>query len=245
SVYLFPEACSIPDSTTDLALYPDIQILRDSQKFQLHVKRDIDIFGSIFALFLFAPVFLIIAALIKATSEGPVLFKQRRVGQCGKAFTFLKFRSMYINNDPTIHKEYVKNLIRSSESNGENGKANDEKVFKIQNDPRVTSIGRFIRKTSLDELPQFINVLKGEMSLVGPRPPIPYELENYEVWHRRRILDMKPGLTGLWQVTGRSRTSFDEMVRLDLYYLRHWSLWLDFKILIQTPWAVISSKGAY
>ncbi len=118
-------------------------------------------------------------------------------------------------------------------------------VYKITNDPRITPLGRFLRKTSLDELPQFINVLKGEMSLVGPRPPIPYELENYDAWHRHRLLGKKPGITGLWQVKGRSKTTFDSMVRLDLQYIREWSLWLDVKLLLQTPLAVLRGKGAY
>ena len=246
SVYLFPETRSIPAPTSDLSLYPDIQTLRAGQKVPLLLKRLMDVVGSLGALIVFSPAFLVIALLIKATSEGPVLFKQRRVGQYGKAFTFLKFRSMYVNSDASIHKEYVRNLIHSSDCpDTGNGGARGDQVFKIQNDPRVTSIGRFIRKTSLDELPQFINVLLGDMSLVGPRPPIPYECENYDVWHRRRIFDMKPGITGLWQVAGRSRTTFDDMVRLDIYYMSNWSLWLDLKILIKTPWVVISSKGGY
>ena len=147
---------------------------------------------------------------------------------------------MIIDNDPTIHKEYVKQLICSEET----GEACDG-VYKIQDDPRVTPAGKFIRKTSFDELPQLINVLIGEMSLVGPRPPIPYELEFYNIWHRRRILEMKPGITGLWQVKGRSTTTFDEMVRLDIRYSRQWSLWLDLSLLIQTPLVVMKGKGAY
>jgi lipopolysaccharide/colanic/teichoic acid biosynthesis glycosyltransferase len=145
---------------------------------------------------------------------------------------------MKVNNDPAIHKAYVQNLIQKKvdQSNG---------TFKIKNDPRITKVGRFIRKTSLDELPQFINVLKGEMSLVGPRPPIPYEFEHYYLWHRRRILEAKPGITGEWQVQGRSRTTFDDMVRMDLHYIRHQSVWLDLKILIKTPFAVVSGDGAY
>jgi lipopolysaccharide/colanic/teichoic acid biosynthesis glycosyltransferase len=118
-------------------------------------------------------------------------------------------------------------------------------VYKIQDDPRVTRVGKFLRKTSLDELPQLINVLKGEMSLVGPRPPIPYELEAYQIWHRRRVLEAQPGITGLWQVNGRSRIKFDDMVRLDLQYARTWSVWLDIKILWQTPRAVLFGAGAY
>jgi lipopolysaccharide/colanic/teichoic acid biosynthesis glycosyltransferase len=158
-------------------------------------------------------------------------------------FTFLKFRSMYVNNDASIHKEYVQQLIAGEAER--NGNENGEGVFKITNDPRITSIGKVLRRASLDELPQFINVLRGEMSLVGPRPPVAYEVEAYDVWHRRRILEAKPGITGLWQVNGRSRVKFDDMVRLDLQYAKTWSPWLDVKILLRTPGAVISGGGAY
>jgi lipopolysaccharide/colanic/teichoic acid biosynthesis glycosyltransferase len=158
-------------------------------------------------------------------------------------FTLLKFRSMYVNNDANIHKEYVQQLIAGEAER--NGNENGEGVFKITNDPRVTAIGKVLRRSSLDELPQFINVLRGEMSLVGPRPPVAYEVEAYDVWHRRRILEAKPGITGLWQVNGRSRVKFDDMVRLDLQYAKTWSPWLDVKILLRTPGAVISGGGAY
>jgi lipopolysaccharide/colanic/teichoic acid biosynthesis glycosyltransferase len=147
-------------------------------------------------------------------------------------------------NDPGIHKEYVKRFI-SGKLEGEPARKGQHAVYKIKDDPRLTRIGKFLRKTSLDELPQLVNVLKGEMSLVGPRPPIPYELENYDIWHRRRVLEAKPGITGLWQVNGRSSTSFDDMVRLDLRYARGWSPWLDIKILLQTPRAVLSGEDAY
>ncbi len=207
------------------------------------LKRAIDIVGSLFFLLVFSPVFAAIAVLIKMDSKGPVFFRQKRLGQYGKAFTFLKFRSMYVNNDPGIHRDYIANLIAGREV--ASADAQNRRVFKIVDDPRVTGIGRILRKTSLDELPQFINVLKGEMSLVGPRPPVPYEFEQYAVWHRRRIVEVKPGISGLWQVNGRSKTTFDEMVRLDLRYARTWSLWLDLKILLQTPAAVISGDGAY
>jgi lipopolysaccharide/colanic/teichoic acid biosynthesis glycosyltransferase len=151
---------------------------------------------------------------------------------------------MYVNNDPTIHKEYVSRLI-AGEPDVAQKEGNKAKLYKIKNDPRVTRFGKFLRKTSMDELPQFFNVLKGEMSLIGPRPPVPYEFERYDVWHRRRVLEIKPGITGLWQVSGRSRMSFDDMVRLDLQYARSWSLWLDLKILLQTPAAVLMGDGAY
>lgn len=207
------------------------------------LKRTIDVTGSVFFLLLFLPLFLGIVVLIKLGSRGPVFFRQTRLGQYGKAFTLLKFRSMYVNNDPAAHRDYVTRLIAGRDVASSD--AHNKRVFKIVHDPRITRIGRFLRMTSMDELPQFVNVLKGEMSLIGPRPPVPYEFEHYAIWHRRRIMEVKPGISGLWQVSGRSRTTFDEMVRLDLQYARTWSLWLDFKILLQTPAAVISGDGAY
>jgi lipopolysaccharide/colanic/teichoic acid biosynthesis glycosyltransferase len=144
-----------------------------------------------------------------------------------------------VNNDPRIHQEYVTRLIAGSRDAGQ-GSA----TYKLKNDPRVTPLGRFLRKSSLDELPQFFNVLRNDMSLVGPRPPLPYEYERYQVWHRRRVLEMKPGITGLWQVEGRSRTTFEEMVRIDLRYAGSRSFWMDLKILLQTPAAVFSGRGA-
>jgi lipopolysaccharide/colanic/teichoic acid biosynthesis glycosyltransferase len=178
------------------------------------------------------------------TSEGPIFFRQQRVGQFGLPFVFLKFRSMVVSTDATIHKEFVRKFIAGQAADSGSG-ANEKVVYKITNDPRVTWIGRIMRRTSLDEIPQFWNVLVGEMSLVGPRPPIPYEIEAYDIWHRRRLLEAKPGITGLWQVHGRSKTTFDDMVRLDLQYSRTWSPLLDLKILLQTPRAVFSGDGAY
>jgi exopolysaccharide biosynthesis polyprenyl glycosylphosphotransferase len=237
--HLFPESSSTGNSVgPDQTFYVD-QDKKDSQSTASTVlKRSMDVAGSMAALILLSPLFLVISILIKMTSEGPVFFRQTRIGQFGEKFTFLKFRSMYVNNDPSIHKEYVRNLIdkKVSDSGG---------TFKIKNDPRITPVGRFLRKSSLDELPQFINVLRGEMSLVGPRPPIPYEFESYFLWHRRRILEAKPGITGEWQVNGRSRTTFDEMVRMDLRYIQEQSIWLDLKILLKTPWAVLNGNGAY
>jgi exopolysaccharide biosynthesis polyprenyl glycosylphosphotransferase len=207
------------------------------------MKRAIDIAGSLSALILASPLFLAIAIVIRLTSKGPVLFRQERVGQYGRNFTFLKFRSMYVNNNHAIHQEFVRNLILGS-AGPPQAIGDDRGTYKLTNDPRVTPTGRILRKTSLDELPQFLNVLTGEMSLVGPRPPIPYEVENYDIWHRRRLWVVKPGITGLWQVTGRSRMKFEEMVRLDLQYAKSWSIWLDLKILLQTPRAVIEGNGA-
>jgi lipopolysaccharide/colanic/teichoic acid biosynthesis glycosyltransferase len=207
------------------------------------VKRGIDIAGALTGLILLSPAFLVIALAIKLASHGPILFKQERIGQYGIRFTFLKFRSMYYLSDSKIHQEYVRRLI----SGNSDCKQSDDNggVYKLMDDPRITAVGKFLRRTSLDELPQFINVLRGEMSLVGPRPPIPYETEAYDIWHRRRFLEIKPGITGLWQVKGRSRLKFDEMVRLDIQYARDWSLGLDLKILLATPRAVFLGKGAY
>jgi lipopolysaccharide/colanic/teichoic acid biosynthesis glycosyltransferase len=245
SFHFFPEEerKDQNDHSANIALYPEIQKREESKKVSLAVKRCIDIVGSSLALICGSPIFGAIALAIKATSKGPVLFRQERLGHYGRPFVVLKFRSMRTNCDAQIHEKYVHQFIagRVEDSSNENKKP----VFKIQEDPRITSIGKFLRKTSLDELPQFWNVLCGEMSLVGPRPPIAYEYKAYEVWHRRRVLEIKPGITGLWQVEGRSRTRFDDMVRLDLKYARAWSVWLDLKILAQTPAAVIQGEGAH
>jgi exopolysaccharide biosynthesis polyprenyl glycosylphosphotransferase len=212
-------------------------------QFQRSLKRAIDISGSLCALILLSPLMVMIALAVKASSPGPVIFKQIRLGMKGVRFLFYKFRSMYSNVDDQIHRQYVTNLIegRLDKINQGDGKS---PFFKIKSDSRVTPLGRILRKLSLDELPQLFNVLKGEMSLVGPRPPIPYEIEKYQPWHLRRILEVKPGMTGLWQVNGRSRTSFEEMVRLDLRYIRNWSLWLDIKILLKTVREILCPWGA-
>jgi exopolysaccharide biosynthesis polyprenyl glycosylphosphotransferase len=245
SFHVFPDDLDLEHGSrpADTKLYPDLKPRDNSTKFSLVIKRAIDIVGSSFALLVLSPVFIVIAVGIKLTSPGPILFKQPRLGRYGARFTFLKFRSMCVKSDAKIHRDYVRQLISAKDDarvqDGPGG------VYKIKNDPRVTRIGKFLRKTSLDELPQFLNVLKGEMSLVGPRPPIPYEIESYDIWHRRRFLETKPGITGLWQVEGRSRVNFDEMVRLDLKYARIWSPWLDIKILLRTPKAVLRGDGAY
>lgn len=245
SFHFFPEeyGSEANDHSANIKLYPEIQKRENARKIPLAIKRGIDLAGSAAALVFLSPIFAAVALAIKLTSKGPVLFKQERLGQHGKTFTVLKFRSMRTDCDAAIHQKYVEQFIAGQ---AERNSAEVAKpVFKIQKDPRVTPIGRFIRKTSLDELPQFWNVLRGEMSLVGPRPPLAYEFRAYEVWHRRRVLEIKPGITGLWQVEGRSRTRFDDMVRLDLKYARAWSIWLDLKILAQTPAAVIQGEGAH
>lgn len=231
----------------DLYLYPDLSRKNRTGRMSLVLKRLFDILGSACALVLLSPLFLVIAVAVRVSSEGPVFYRQTRVGLAGKEFTFLKFRSMFVNNDPNTHIDYIKRYINGASDGDRDGKCipGQGGVYKITHDPRITSIGRLLRRLSLDELPQFINVLKGEMSLVGPRPPIPYECDNYETWHRGRVLEVKPGLTGLWQVRGRSRMAFNDMVRLDLQYARERSFWLDLKILLETPAAVVWCKGAY
>jgi exopolysaccharide biosynthesis polyprenyl glycosylphosphotransferase len=234
---------SASETAADPAFYPDLFYQYQAKKFSFLMKRAMDIVGSVAALLVLAPLFLVIAAIVKLTSKGPVMFTQDRLGQFGKTFTCLKFRSMHANNDLKIHQEFMKNLISGAYEGKGDGKT--KKVFKMTNDPRITRIGRFLRRSSLDELPQFINVLRGDMSLVGPRPPLAYEYKEYDLWHRRRVLEVKPGITGLWQVNGRSRVSFNEMVRLDLRYARSWSLMLDLRILLRTPLAVLFGDGAY
>jgi lipopolysaccharide/colanic/teichoic acid biosynthesis glycosyltransferase len=225
-------------------LYPDLIARAKTRRISRVLKRTFDVVGSVVAVVLLSPLLLAIAVAIKLTSSGPVFFRQKRIGQRGVPFTFLKFRSMLVSNDPQQHRDFVTEFI-SGRTPSEAAKQNGHVVYKITCDPRVTRIGGFLRKTSFDELPQLFNVLSGEMSLVGPRPPITYEIEAYQPWHLRRVLEAKPGITGLWQVSGRSRLRFDDMVRLDLRYAQRWSLWLDFKILLRTPRAVISGEGAY
>lgn len=203
------------------------------------VKRLLDVVISSVLLFVLSPLFLLVAALVKCKSPGPVLFKQERLGLAMKPFVMLKFRTMHVNADHSVHRQFVSSFINSDPRHVAEGN-----VFKIVSDPRITRLGRVLRKTSLDELPQLWNVFRGDMSLVGPRPPLRYEVEQYKRWHRRRIMEAKPGMTGLWQVTGRSRTTFDEMVRLDLRYARTCSLRTDLWILLATPRAVFGGQGA-
>lgn len=249
-LHAYPESRSDDERgawPVDAVLHPDLPADHARRRLSDGIKRAIDVAGSLLLLVGLSPLLVLIAALVRLTSPGPVLFRQVRIGQMVRPFTMLKFRSMYAGNDPKLHQEYVSWFIgesrRAPASNG-NGSGNGSGLFKLTGDLRVTPLGRFLRKTSLDELPQLWNVLRGDMSLVGPRPPLPYELEQYEPWHRRRILEAKPGITGLWQVVGRSRTTFDEMVRLDLRYARTRSLWTDVKILLATPAAAVSGKGA-
>ena len=210
-------------------------------RWQLALKRAFDVAGASAGGLVLLPVFLLVAVVIKLTSPGPVLFRQKRIGRDGKEFTFYKFRSM-VGGDDSRHREYFEAFVK----NGTEAAVDDRgrKVYKITDDPRVTPFGRFLRRTSLDEFPQLINVLKGDMSLVGPRPCLPYEWDLYEDWQKAR-LSATPGLTGLWQVAGRSNVTFHDMVILDLYYRYNWSFLWDLKLILQTIPVIIFGKGGH
>ncbi len=245
-VHVIPDifALSFPNAQLDgFGGIPVLDLgLAGMQGMERFGKRIFDNLIASMILVIISPLLLGIAVLIKLDSPGPVIYHQKRIGENGKPFVMYKFRSMRVDADPSIHQEYVTRLIKENldpkrlKENGRNG-------LKMENDPRITRLGRFLRKTSLDELPQFFNVVRGEMSLVGPRPSLPYELEQYQDWHKRR-LEALPGITGLWQVRGRNQVSFDEMVRMDLDYIKHQSIWLDLLILMQTPWVALSGRGA-
>lgn len=203
----------------------------DAGRWQLVAKRAIDVAGSLVLLLALLPLFVLTALAVKLTSRGPVLFVQERAGKEGRRFDCYKFRSMYVDAE-----ERRTQLIDLNEANGP--------VFKVRNDPRVTPVGRVIRKLSIDELPQLVNVLRGDMSLVGPRPAIIAETEQYDAHQLQRLL-VKPGLTCIWQVEGRSDIGFDEWIEMDLTYIRQWSLALDLQLLVRTIPAVLSTRGAY
>lgn len=230
-------------SVEQIGVLPMVRLFReplsDAQRF---LKRTSDIVIAIVAVVITLPIWLIAAIAIKLDSRGNILFKQQRVGMDGRNFLCYKFRTMYADADEALHREaYQKNIDGGSDANAGD---NEKPVFgKVKDDPRITRFGKLLRQTSLDELPQLLNVVRGEMSIVGPRPPIPYEVEQYELWHRKR-LDMKPGITGLWQVSGRNRLTFDEMVRADIYYIENWSLLLDAKIILLTLPAMFRGDGA-
>src|SRR5688500_17956082 len=236
---LLPQTTSVEQ----IGVLPMVRLFREPlSDLERSVKRLSDIVISLWAVLLLAPVWIGISLMIKPGSPGAVMFRQERVGMDGRIFLCYKFRTMQSGADDIAHREaYRRNIEGDDKAN-----AGDERkpVFgKVKDDPRVTPTGRWLRRSSLDELPQLFNVLKGDMSIVGPRPPISYEVEEYDIWHRKR-LDMKPGITGLWQVSGRNRLTFEEMVRTDLYYIENWSRWLDLKIILLTLPAVWRGDGA-
>ncbi len=246
SFHFFPDDWNggVTDGTSNQVLYPDLTNPGSRRQSGLRMKRVIDVAGSALILAVCLPLYLAIALAIRLTSKGPVLFRQTRVGQYGRPFVLYKFRTMHTNSDQAVHREYVTQMI-ANQAERKPADGESKGVYKLTNDKRITAVGSVLRRSSLDELPQILNVLRGDMSLVGPRPAIPYEVAAYQTWHRRRVLEAKPGVTGLWQVTGRSQVRFDEMVRLDLRYATSWSIWLDLKILLRTPMAVVRGAGAY
>jgi len=200
------------------------------------LKRALDVLAAMVILLLILPTFLLIGLLVYLSSPGPILFRQQRIGLNGTSFTLLKFRTMYHGASSAVHETYYRALMQgTAEATGN--------TFKLKNDSRITPVGRVLRRLSLDELPQLLNVLRGEMSLVGPRPPLPYEVADYGPRELRR-LSVPPGLTGLWQVSGRAILNFHQMIALDLAYVEHWSLWLDLEILARTPLVVLTGRGA-
>jgi exopolysaccharide biosynthesis polyprenyl glycosylphosphotransferase len=224
-----------------IGVLPMIRLFREPLSSSARIlKRTFDLATSALAIVLLLPLWLLLALLIKLDSRGPIFYTQERVGMDGRLFLLYKFRTMIPDADPELHREYQRAFIagRAEANLGDAQKP----TYKLLADPRITRVGRFLRRASLDEVPQLINVLMGDMSIVGPRPPIPYEVEAYELWHRKR-LDMKPGLTGLWQVSGRNRLPFEEMVRLDLFYIENWSLLLDLKIILRTGFVMIGREG--
>jgi len=220
-------------------LSPPIEAVISFNPGFLKVKRILDILFTLLILLPFCIVLIIVALLIRLDSEGPIFFRQKRAGLNGKEFYMIKFRSMYVNSDDSVHREAIMQYMNGASLNGH---ARTDAPYKLVNDPRVTRIGRFIRKTSIDELPQFLNVLRGEMSLVGPRPPLPYEVEAYGPRDQLR-LGGKPGLTGMWQVYGRSRVSFNSMVEMDIAYLQQQSIWQDLKLIALTLPVMLQGRG--
>ena len=246
-IRIYSDILEIVVNKINVESYADIPLIMLSQSTNKSIsypfKRLFDVLVSLTAIVVLLPLFALIAVGIKFSSPGPVFFKQTRIGKEGRPFDFYKFRSMHAGNVDARHQEFVQNFIK--EGCAEQKPAKDEiNVFKITNDPRIFPFGKFIRKTSLDEFPQFFNVLKGDMSLVGPRPCLPYEWEIYEPWHKSR-LNCLPGCTGMWQALGRSTVSFKEMVLLDLYYVSNMSIFLDLRIVLNTFPVIFLGKGAF
>ena len=243
-VKIYSDLLQVIAQKMDVEQYSGIPVISLEQKSlndpEWGEKRILDIILSCLALIVLFPLFLVVATGIKLSSRGPVIFRQKRIGKSGRPFDFYKFRSMHMVEGDSRHKQYVQNFIKKNTP----CKSDNIKVYKITDDPRIFKFGKFIRKTSIDEFPQFLNVVKGDMSLVGPRPCMEYEWECYENWHKKR-LNILPGCTGLWQALGRSSVTFQEMVILDLYYISNMSLWLDLKIVLQTFPVIFLGRGAH
>lgn len=237
-LFLLSNMFDVAISKIDVSTFEGIPVIDLSipatHQIHLFFKRVFDVCVSLMLIILFSPIFFIVAAIIKFDSRGPIMFSQERIGKDGRKFKMHKFRTMHIDSDNTIHKEFVKKMIKEGTKDGSG-------LYKIANDPRITNIGKFLRKYSIDEFPQLENVLVGDMSLVGPRPPLEYEVENYDEWHKRRLA-VRPGMTGLWQVSGRNKIGFEDMVLLDIYYAENWTIWLDLQILLKTVPVVLFKK---
>ena len=234
AVHCYPDdvVASLVDGM-DASHLPFVAVDPDERRLGVLVKRCIDISVALIALTCLAPIMAVAAIAVAATSRGPVLFKQARIGRYGRSFVLYKFRSMHRDADERVHREHVTRIIKAQETSAAD--AASTAVWKqLDHDPRVTTVGKALRRLKIDELPQFINVLKGDMSLVGPRPALSYEVSLYQPWHIRRLLQLAPGITGLWQVTGDRHTTFNEMVRMDLQYIDRWSNRMDLKILLAT-----------
>jgi lipopolysaccharide/colanic/teichoic acid biosynthesis glycosyltransferase len=201
-------------------------------------KRVLDVFVALASLLLLSPVLLLMALLIRLTSRGPVFYRGTVIGRYGHPFTYYKFRTMRADSDSALHRQFIEQYV------AESGEQSEPKVYKLLDDPRITTVGRWLRRTSLDEMAQMFNVLRGEMSVVGPRPPVPYEYEHYTSYHHQR-LNVLPGITGLAQVRARSRASFEEMVAIDLEYIRRRSIRLDLAIMLETIWVMLTGRGAH
>jgi undecaprenyl-phosphate galactose phosphotransferase len=249
-VRIYSNLLEIVAKKLNVEFYSAVPVIMLSQQaisgWYRYVKRAIDIVLSAAGLVVLSPLFLAIVIGIKISSKGPVLFRQERIGKGGVPFSFNKFRSMHVGTDDSGHKDYVADFISASKKGDheDTAKREDIKIFKITDDPRIFPFGKFIRKTSLDEFPQLYNVLRGDMSLVGPRPCLQYEWDCYDEWHKNR-LQILPGCTGLWQALGRSTVSFEEMVMLDLYYVSNMSLWLDFRIVLHTFPVIFLGRGGF
>lgn len=231
-------------ATSESIALDDFPLTEERRAYEL-IKRIQDVTMAIIALLLLSPLWLLIGLVIRLTSEGPAIYRQKNViGRYGRPFTVYKFRTMYVGIDDAQHREAIARFVEGKPLEVVEKDGKEVPVYKLTRDPRVTPVGRFLRKTGLDEIPQLINVIRGELALVGPRPPLDYEYERYTNRHKRR-LDVMPGITGLYQVTARSQVPFERMIEIDLDYVQRRSYWFDFKIMLLTPWVLITGKGAY